>query len=104
MTKRIHVFPVHVVQIVNVVYIMNMQYAHAHLVTSVVHPIVDQNVLLARNVRKTKHVSLKNASIHVHQLVVKAHVVKWLTIIQSVHVRPDIPAIHLCDASLNVSA
>lgn len=50
-----------------------MPFAHVNQIILECRLIVDQNVILARNVHKIKHVKIKNVSI-----LVQAHVVKML--------------------------
>lgn len=76
MNTPIHVFPVHVAQIVNVVLFMNMPSAPVHRVILAVHQIVVQSALSALNVLKIAHVSIRNVLIRAHQLVANMLVVK----------------------------
>lgn len=72
-----------------------MQFVRARQ-TTLVHPqLVVQNVWLALNVLKIKHVSTKNALTHVLEPVDLTLDVKWSTTIQYVVVQLDILAIRL---------
>lgn len=64
--------------------LIRMPYAHVYQASLDHLLIVDPNVLSVPNVAKTKHVSTKNASIHVPALAVQMQDVKFSTITLSV--------------------
>lgn len=63
---------------------------------------VDQNASLALNVLKTRHVTIKNALIHVLEHVESMPIVKLETTTQFVHVLPDILVILSSDVKLKL--
>jgi hypothetical protein len=64
-----HVLQHHVEPTVNVVRSMDKLYVRVFKVLLVVHLLVDLNVFRIQNVIKMKHAVIKNAVIHVQELV-----------------------------------
>jgi hypothetical protein len=72
----------HVDQTLNAEMLMVNLFAHVFQAFSAHHQIVNQNVSSVQNVHMIVHVSIRNVSIHVQELVEIMHVVKSSTIVQ----------------------
>lgn len=79
---------------------MNSLRALAYKITSELHPIVVQNVLLILIVQLTKHAYQKNVEIHVQDLVALMQNVEFKTIFRHASVHQAILAIRLYNALL----
>lgn len=77
---------IHAVWTVNAVLLANMKYVHVCQVSLALRQVVGPSVLLARNVHKIEHVSIKSASIRAFPHADNMHDAKSLITIQSVHV------------------
>lgn len=100
---RIHVSPVRAVQIANVEKSTMWLFALAFLDISAVHQHVIPNVLFQVTAIATGHVQIKNAVIHVWELVVSTANAKLLITIQFVIVVKDTPEMLLFTVIQSVS-